>query len=966
METVNVPPEMQDVFKKAEDLVQNYFSTLKSYPSKGIIDISGERYILVRAASMSVEFFDVVKNLYQDISEERANQIAFRMLFDVSHKIGKQDAKTYKNNLGARNNIEIFSVGPISFAYSGWARVEILPESKVTNNDNYYLIYDHPNSFESYSWIKNNKQTSAPICVINSGYSSGWCEETFGIPLIASEIMCRAKGDDRCRFIMAPPSKMERYIKEYVTQNIELNKDLFNYKIPKYFKKIILEKELRKTEKRLQDDELKLTKSQEKYQLLVENIPSVLWKMNAEGVITFISKNVEKICGFKDEEVYSRGRDVCIERVHPDDCERVKKYYQNLYNEEKKMEIEYRIKRKDGKWIWLHELTNVIFDKNGEKAIYGIFSDITSSKKMELKLLKSEKEIKSIYESTNEEINKHNKNLSAIREINKLIIYSKEEQSLFDNSCKIIVDLAGYDLAWIGFVQKDKNKTIVPISWSGVSQQWIEKMKPYLTWANKDYGKTPMGICVRTGTSNFKNNLQKFKIYNTFPSKHDYSTLISLPLKDDHEVFGVLNIYSKIYIEHQEEEKQLLEEMANNLAFGIQTLKKQSELDLRLKFENTTKNILNNLTSVTKDNIDECIDQALQKISEVLMVDHLILYKLTNDYKFISATHEWQRKDLQPHKAFLQNIDVAPNKIFMKDLLKQKYISYKTYAEIPKKHGSVKLILTKFQLESFIGFPVIYRGRLEGLLTLACHRPNISYNEVEREFLSTAAEIFGGTLTKKELFAREEQYILEQHDALINTVQAISLAIEQKDPYTAGHQRRVAELSVAIANEMNLSKTEVERIRLGALVHDIGKISVPSEMLTKPGNITDVEMAIIKLHPQNGYNIIKDIKVPWPIKDIVLNHHERLDGSGYPKGKKAEEISIYCRIVSVADVVEAMMSHRPYRATEGLKTTLEEINKHKGTLYDPIVVRICTDLFLKKNFKFQETANNSNDNHSND
>jgi PAS domain S-box-containing protein/putative nucleotidyltransferase with HDIG domain len=183
------------------------------------------------------------------------------------------------------------------------------------------------------------------------------------------------------------------------------------------------------------------------------------------------------------------------------------------------------------------------------------------------------------------------------------------------------------------------------------------------------------------------------------------------------------------------------------------------------------------------------------------------------------------------------------------------------------------------------------------------------------------------------------------------TVQAMALTTELRDPYTAGHQRMVSELAAAIAQEMGVAPDEVEGIRLASIIHDIGKVSVPAEILSKPGQITDAEFSIIKIHPQSGREILSKIEFPWPIARIVGEHHERLNGSGYPEGLSGNEICLGARILAVADVVEAMASHRPYRPALGLETALDEIARNRGTLYDCGAVDACLAICRRNGFK---------------
>ena len=189
--------------------------------------------------------------------------------------------------------------------------------------------------------------------------------------------------------------------------------------------------------------------------------------------------------------------------------------------------------------------------------------------------------------------------------------------------------------------------------------------------------------------------------------------------------------------------------------------------------------------------------------------------------------------------------------------------------------------------------------------------------------------------------------------ALAGTVQAISMAVEVKDPYTAGHQRRTAELAQSIAVAMGQPEVVVQGVRAAATIHDIGKLSIPAEILSKPTKLTQLEYSLIKGHSEHGYNMLKDIDFPWPVAEIVYQHHERMDGSGYPRGLKGEDILIEVRIISVADVVEAMSSHRPYRPGLGIEAALEEIEKNRGVLYDPEAVDVCLRLFKEEGFTFQ-------------
>jgi len=209
-------------------------------------------------------------------------------------------------------------------------------------------------------------------------------------------------------------------------------------------------------------------------------------------------------------------------------------------------------------------------------------------------------------------------------------------------------------------------------------------------------------------------------------------------------------------------------------------------------------------------------------------------------------------------------------------------------------------------------------------------------------------------ITERKRMEEELQHSLHMlRRAVDGTVQVIASTVEIRDPYTAGHQKRVADLARTIPTKMGLPSEQINGIRMAGVIHDLGKLTVPAEILSKPGSISETEFDLIKTHPLVGYKILKDVEFPWPVAEIVLQHHERMNGSGYPSGLSGENIIIEARILAVADVAEAMASHRPYRPALGIDKALEEISENSGILYDPMVVDACLECITEKGFKFQ-------------
>jgi PAS domain S-box-containing protein/putative nucleotidyltransferase with HDIG domain len=317
-------------------------------------------------------------------------------------------------------------------------------------------------------------------------------------------------------------------------------------------------------------------------------------------------------------------------------------------------------------------------------------------------------------------------------------------------------------------------------------------------------------------------------------------------------------------------------------------------------------------------------------------------------------------------------IDNLPDNIFIKD----------TRGNIILDNLAHRRILGRQELDEVIGksdrdfFPPVLADRYMGdeRRIVESGRPLINYEEpaIDQEgrpywYLTTKVPVrdIRGNITalvginrditeRKKAEAKLQETLIGLRNALSGIIQVLASVSEIRDPYTAGHQRRVADLARAIAQELGLAPDRVEGIRVAGLIHDIGKMSIPAEILSKPTLLSKIEYALIQSHVQIGHDILNEIEFAWPIAKLILQHHERMDGSGYPQQLKGDEILLESRILAVSDVIEAMASHRPYRAALGIDSALKEIDKDKGTLYDPAVVAACLTLFHKKGFTLKE------------
>jgi two-component system cell cycle sensor histidine kinase/response regulator CckA len=245
LRTVRVPPEVEPVFARAEEVVSRFFRERRDDPTQGTIEIFGERYVLLRAASLSVEFFDLVRGLYGPSRENEADDFARNILYDLAHAVGRADARNFHAKMGLVDPIARLSAGPIHFAHAGWAFVEISADSNPTPGPDYYLRYDHPYSFESDGWLASERSASFPVCIMSAGYSSGWCSESFGLSLVAAEVLCRAHEGEACRFIMAPPDRIEGHIARYLDSDAVRPGTVHVYAIPDFFARKRVEEDLR-------------------------------------------------------------------------------------------------------------------------------------------------------------------------------------------------------------------------------------------------------------------------------------------------------------------------------------------------------------------------------------------------------------------------------------------------------------------------------------------------------------------------------------------------------------------------------------------------------------------------------------------------------------------------------------------------------------------------------------------------
>ena len=493
------------------------------------------------------------------------------------------------------------------------------------------------------------------------------------------------------------------------------------------------------------------------------------------------------------------------------------------------------------------------------------------------------------HKEAEERIKHLNAILNAIRSVNQIIVREKDQGTLIKSICESLTTTRGYGKVWIALL--DESNKLVNVAEQGLEddfQPLLDRLKRgELPWCGRKAFENP-GVIVTEDPLSTCSDCPLSK-------KYGGRGALTIRLEHDGKVYGILSCSIPANFTHEKEEQALFQEAAADISFALHSI--------------------------------EMEEKRVQAVEEIR----------------------------QAEEQFRSIVETAPSLLMISDPKgKNLYVS-----------PSCKE-LTGYTQEELLAEPVWWvHGKdtprakevFEHAFSKEVRGKDFEYTAIKKNGELWCASSSWVPLRNKEgkfrgvvlqtVDVTESKHSIEKLQAMIaGIVEAISVTTEVRDAYTAGHQRRVTQLACAIARQMNLSQDQIEGIRLAGLMHDIGKISVPAEILSKPAKLSEAEYQLIKAHPQVAYDILKSIDFSWPVAEIVLQHHERMDGSGYPRGLKGKQILMESRILAVADVIEAMASHRPYRPALGIDKALEEIRDHQGKLYDSSVVETCLQLFV--------------------
>jgi PAS domain S-box-containing protein/putative nucleotidyltransferase with HDIG domain len=669
---------------------------------------------------------------------------------------------------------------------------------------------------------------------------------------------------------------------------------------------------------------------------ILNYIPHRVYFKDKEGRFIAISKSEEKALGRDKEEIIGKTElDILPEEMAKGRLEEEEKILRDI---KPLIEKEEKVMSSEGEEIWVSKTKVPIYDEEGNYVgIFGISRDFTERKKEK------------------EKAERLNKVLRSIRSINKLISREKDIGKLIQKSCETFVETRGYGCAWIVLFNREGTINYYAEAGLGENIDLIlkklnekERTNPF-----KKILKSPQihildcngTLCGKTNSSESRKCLKEFMVTR---------------LQHANSLYGIIGVSSPADFTHDEEERSLFQEVAEDISFALHSIEEEKErgefekaLKYKARFENMVLDISANFINLTSDKIQEGIEKALGEIGTFAGVDRSYLLQFSADKTEVEDKYVWytegiERKSKIPGHSILKSLCES-----IKKTADFKGICIQSFSDLPADAQREKKWMSSAGIKSLLISPLVSRGALIGCIGFDSIIKEKEWSDEIVYILKITGQIFANALERKSSDEKLNESLLKIRKALEGTVQALSSIIERKDPYTAGHQNRVAQLSVNIGRRLGLSEERLENLRLAGLLHDIGKIHIPAEILNKPYSLNKIEMGLIRTHPRIGYEILKSIDFPGPVPEIVLQHHERIDGSGYPNSLLGNEILVEAQILGVADLIESMSSRRPYRQAQSLDSALEEVRGFSGTLYDPTVVEACIGVFEDGSFSFQ-------------
>ena len=501
-------------------------------------------------------------------------------------------------------------------------------------------------------------------------------------------------------------------------------------------------------------------------------------------------------------------------------------------------------------------------------------------------------------------IQRHTQLYAALSQCNKAIVHCTSEEELFLQVCRAAVRFGGMKMAWVGIVDNETHLVRSATSF-GDHTEYLAGLNISVA-ADSPFGCGPIGTAIREDQAFWCLDFLNEPVAVPWPeytAQAGFVGLVSLPLHRNDVVIGAFTLYSGEVDSFDQSARDLLIEMAADVSFALDNFARESQRRQAL-----------DLLVATEEKYRGLVEQAITGIC--IIQDGKVAY-------------------VNPRAAEIISKDSAEGLIGSDPLL------WVTEAD----RGAVAENLRRLLDGGARSAALEFAGRRrDGVMIQIGANAARATHEGRPAIIVMMQDISERKRAEEEI----RGYVEELKVAFMSTVEVATIISEMRDPYTAGHERRVAEIAVAIGAELGFDGDRQQGLQVAGHLHDVGKISIPSDILSKPGRLSAIEYQLVQGHARSSYDVLRGVAFPWPVAAVALQHHERMDGSGYPQGLKGESIMFEARIVAVADVVEAMSSHRPYRPGLGIETALAEIEHGSGMLYDTDVAAACLRLFREK------------------
>lgn len=759
--------------------------------------------------------------------------------------------------------------------------------------------------------------------------------------------------------------------------------------------------------------ETELLVSREQLRHLLSSSPAVIysWKASGDYGFTFVSDNVVSELGYEPQELLKDSR-FWIDRIHPDDAPRVVAGISRLLEQGHHAD-EYRFVHSDGIYRWIHDEMTLVRDEAGHPfEIVGCWIDATERKVAEEALRESLRSLCTLIDNlpgvvyrcacnrTMEFVSEGCVELTGYKPSDlrqdKVVAYAQlihpqdrervwneiqaalRESKPFQLEYRIVTASGAEKWVWERGrgVWSDQGELlalegfITDVTERQPAEEGLREVWK-LTSAVLDTSCVLVVVLDRKGRIVYLNRacenltgygadeLRGRRFWDVFPTpevvesvKGVFEKLGSGQLPNEHENYCVTRDGNRRLIAWSSTVLRDADGSVKRVVSIGTDITERKRAEEALKYHLTVKRAVAQVSTVLASEGGVDLNRIAAILGEAVGASRAYILQAGDGGEKVDNVWEWCAPGVEPQIQNLQNLDPSKFPWGVTRLRRNKNIVIPDVSRLPEEAAAEQHLLEAGGVRSALVVPMFSAGKVLGLLGFGDTRRVREWFEEDVRLLRTASESLVAYVERTHARDKVREGIEKLRRTLDGIVSALAATAESRDPYTAGHQQRVCRLACAIAHEMGLPEEQVKGLRVAATLHDMGKISVPAEILNKPGRITDVEMGIIKTHPQVGYDILKAIEFPWPVAQTVLQHHERLDGSGYPSGLSGEEILLEARILGVADVVESMSSHRPYRPALGVDRALEEISRNSGVLYDPVVVDACLKVFRGKEIAF--------------